>query len=247
MKRGYHLYVTLLLGFVVLTTVPSCGSKSNDDISGPSAATSSSEARTDDFIAVADNLRKCPNNVLYSSISGGEYRKVAPSLLEDFMAIQPQDNISVLEDKTTFCLNISGGKASFDLEFEANRGLYRMSIPSTTPVLVATKSTSSLEVIFMDNQGLIWIKASKSGSRYVGSISYHNFPSYEQAMAEAWAEYEEACDRDGYKDWKVGQCLGITPQPWWQNRAPASVTQLQKAREILGNSSKTTKLGNIIY
>lgn len=160
--------------------------------------------------------------------------------LVDF--VQPTEEMTNLEGKVTYCLTVSGGKATFRLEFEVDAGIFYIQF-GYDKVLSVTKNSSSLEIIFQDGFGLVGIK----GSGGTATVKYHNFPSYDQAVAEALAELKAHCSGPT-ADWTVAKCMGYgPPTPWWENPALLAADKIGQARTTLSNASKTSVLGQVTY
>lgn len=221
-----------------MSIVPSCGSTKDQDIAGPASANAAA-GRTD---FVAQTKRTCSLNF---SFPAGTSIADQGNMLRDYL--QPKESVSDIEPPVTACLTMGSNSATFKIEFEENDNIFSQTIAGTSTgtsvkTLISTKSSTAVEIIFMDSRGLVQLKGNKSGSRYALVLKYYDFPSYEQAYADALAEYQEACDRDGYKDWTLAQCQGYAPQP-----ASNKGTTLQQARTILDDTSKTTTLGTLFY
>lgn len=190
------------------------------------------------------NLRLCEAEL--SSVTAGR--------LVDFFGISSVKNI---EGAPTFCLTISGGGTNLSgstlrIEYEDDYGIRAYNADGDNYYygsITSTDTTSTLDLVFIDDYGLVQIKGTmplNSGSgNFVGSLNYYNFPSYEEALNQQVQEAADKCKSGAYT---VAQCMGYNfPTTYWWNMSYASPTQQQKdqAKAILANTSKSKQLATI--
>ena len=152
-----------------------------------------------------------------------------------------------IEGDVTYCLDIYGSgsnlSSAFRIEYEDDFGItsfdgaesifYRGSL---------TQNGTKLNMIFMDSVGLIRIAGTGPANGNINAtISFYNFPSYNEAINSQLAEMKLKC-KSG--EWTVAKCLGYGPPTmWWDNDYPATLDDQINA--ILKDASKMVKLGTM--
>ncbi len=233
MKRGTTITYSLMFGFIAMAFIPSCGSSSEDNIAGPTSTSTTVNTGTHGPKPVA--RREC------TSVMGGG---VDSAKLQDFLQPKPQDDMSNIEPPVTYCFSVGGSNATLRIEFEANSGIFYTKFTTST-LLYARRDSTSFEVIYMDGQGLVGVKGSGNfSSGIVASVKYYNFPSYEDALAQAEQDLYNYCHNHPER---TAECMGFGPPTvWWNDSSYQPSSQLTQARNALNDSSKTSVLGTIL-
>lgn len=158
-----------------------------------------------------------------------------------------------LEGPATFCLTVEYGDnanltGDLRIEYEDDKGIRYYTVTAAESFF-GTYNDGKMQLVWIDSGGLIEVKAEDNGSDVmVGTIKYHNFPSYEDQIA---ASAEEAAAKCQSGAWTYAECMGYRgPNTnWWQMPAYQSGKQqmITKAKEILNDATKTKVLSNIEF
>lgn len=182
-----------------------------------------------------------------------ELGAVTTGRLVNFFGISSVKNI---EGAPTFCLTVSGGGSNLTgstlrIEYEDDYGIRAYNADGDNYFMgsvVSTDTTTTLEVVFIDDYGLVQVKGTMpvNSGNFVGSINYYNFPSYEEALNAQVQEAQDKCKTGAYT---VAQCMGYNfPSTYWWNQTlytSESQRLRDQAKALLANTSKTKQLGTI--
>jgi hypothetical protein len=254
MANGNFFKISFKLSLlVVCLAVVSCSKKSNS--SKKSAATTTTtvtptETREIDSGVAGDTVQRyCTSDLIISSSTA-----TTEARLSEFF----QQPVSDLQNYASICFKVWGTgtyqagdatsnvKAAIRVEYEDHYGVSALEFASQQNIFYINATNNSVEVIFMDGVGFLQIKGSGTGAVTL-SVKYHMFPSFEDQMNEQLLEIQTKCKNGTYT---VAQCLGYNwPSTYWWNETTYTSDrqkQLDLAKQILNNTSKTKSLGTSV-
>jgi hypothetical protein len=161
-----------------------------------------------------------------------------------------------VEGPVTFCLAVEGtGRdvyADLRVEYEDDFGI-RVFESATDNLffgeLKQTETETKLELIFIDDFGMISVKGSGQGENEIhAEIRFYNFLTYEEELNLDMLEKQEQC-RSGALT--VAQCLGYNfpPTYWWNQALPLSprARLIEEAQALLIDPTRSRSFGAVDF
>lgn len=174
------------------------------------------------------------------------------SRLEDLFQ---KTDVSNIEGDVTYCLEVSGTGTTADgwlrVEYEDDYGVSSLDTDRDGFQIIVgeylkSSDKKSLNFIFGDNFGMVQVIATETAvdsKKFVGSIRFYNYPSYNDALNSQMNETIAKCQSG---EWTVAKCLGYSPPSYWWNQANTTTTLADQAKTLLAGSS-AKKLGDVTF